>query len=389
MRAHASTLRAKSPSPRAGSGTRAHAPLDAAAFFKPLTVVFKLLTFAALCLLACGARAQDLDDVSFAGTVADQNGAVVPGATVTATLVATKSTRATLTDGEGRFRLVELPPGAYRIRAEAKGFAPEERVDVHTVAGQSVRLDFRLGPAGVAAEQVVVSERDAPHVDATRTVTGGSVAREELERLPTLTRTPLDFVLTLGGVTEEPLSTRDAAEDRDPNTRSNARREASTPEEAGSFALAGGAAYSNNVTLDGLDNNDDRAARERFQPSLEAVEEVQVITNQFSAEYGRASGGRVNIRTRSGSDAMRGRLFHFFEDESLNANTWNNNRRGLKRLPLQEHVPGFTLGGPLRLPAPLFGPAAYDGRARTFFFVSYEHARVLDSALIDAPCVPA
>ncbi|HWW77552.1 MAG TPA: TonB-dependent receptor, partial [Pyrinomonadaceae bacterium] len=77
------------------------------------------------------------------------------------------------------------------------------------------------------------------------------------------------------------------------------------------------------------------------------------------------------------------RLSYFFADESLNANTWNNNRRGLKRLPLQEHRPGFTLGGPLVLP-PALGPLSYDGRRRTFFFVAYERQRVLDSALIDA-----
>jgi hypothetical protein len=346
--------------------------------------LFKLSIIFALCLFGCVARAQDLDDVSFAGVVADQNGAVIMGASVTATLVSTKSVRAASTDAEGRYRLVELQPGAYILRAEAKGFAEEVRADLQTIAGQSVRLDFKLRPEGVAAEQTVVSEGQAPAVDTTRTVTGGSVTREEIERLPTLTRAPLDFVFTLGGVSEEPLSTRDAAEDRDADARSGAQRSASTPEEAGTFALAGGTAYSNNVTVDGLDNNDDRAARERFQPSLEAVEEVQVITNQFSAEYGRASGGRVNLRTRSGSNRLRGRLFYFFRDESLDANTWNNNRRGLKRLPLQEHNTGFTLGGPFVLPQSLFGPAAYNGRERTFFFVSYEHDALLDSALIDA-----
>jgi Carboxypeptidase regulatory-like domain/TonB dependent receptor/TonB-dependent Receptor Plug Domain len=361
---------------------------------RPLALTFKLssslkfsstlkLSFAAaLCLFAArGARAQDLDEVSFAGTVADQNGAAVVGAAVTATLLSTNTARAAVTDAEGRYRFVELPPGAYTLRAGAKGFAEDVRADVQTIAGQSVRLDFSLKPAGVAAEQTVVSEAEAPAVDTTHTVTGGTVTREELERLPTPTRAPLDFVFTLGGVTEEPLSTRDAAEDRDASARTSAQRSASTPEESGTFALAGGAAYSNNVTVDGLDNNDDRAARERFQPSLEAVEEVQVITNQFSAEYGRASGGRVNLRTRSGSRSLRGRLFYFFRDESLDANTWNNNRRGLKRLPLQEHNPGFTLGGPLRLHA---RRAGHDGRGRTFFFVSYEHDSLLDSALVDA-----
>jgi hypothetical protein len=303
-----------------------------------LSATLKLSAAFALCLFAARAAcAQDLDEVSFAGVVADERGAVIRGATVTATLADTNSARAVVTDGEGRYRLVELPPGAYALRAEAAGFAADVRAGVQTFAGQNVRLDFKLRPAGVSAEQTVVGDAQAPAVDTTRTVTGGTVTREEIERLPSLTRAPLDFVFTLGGVTEEPLSTRDAAEDRDANARSGAQRSASTPEEAGTFALAGGAAYSNNVTVDGLDNNDDRSARERFQPSLEAVEEVQVITNQFSAEYGRASGGRVNLRTRSGSNRLRGRAFYFFEDESLNANTWANNRRGLKRLPLQEH----------------------------------------------------
>lgn len=364
---------------------RAHALTFKASQTRKLSPTLKLSVAFALCLFAArGARAQDLDDVSFSGAVADERGAVIRGAIVTATLASTNSARSVVTDGEGRYRLVELQPGAYTLRAEAAGFAAEERADVRTLAGQGVRLDFKLRPAGVSAEQTIVSEREAPVVDTTRTVTGGAVAREELEHLPSPTRAPLDFVFTLPGVTEEPLSTRDAAEDRDASARAGAQRSAATPEEAGTFALAGGAAYSNNVTVDGLDNNDDRSARERFQPPLEAVEEVQVITNQFSAEYGRASGGRVNLRTRSGSNSLRGRAFYFFEDESLNANTWGNNRRGLKRLPLQEHNPGFTLGGPLVLPKNLFGPFGYDGRERTFFFVSYEHVSLLDSALVDA-----
>ncbi len=125
-----------------------------------------------------------------------------------------------------------------------------------------------------------------------------------------------------------------------------------------------------------MDNNDDRAARERFQPSIEAVEEVQVITNQFSAEYGRASGGRINIRTRGGSNNYRGRFFYFFRNDIFNANTSNNQARGLPRQPLEQHNPGFTFSGPVRLPL-------YDGRKRTFFFSSYEYDTQLDSTTID------
>jgi hypothetical protein len=333
-------------------------------------------------LLSVAAPAQDLDDVTFSGTVADEHGALVAGATVTAILAATKAERSVETDAEGRYRMVELPPGEYVLRVSREGFVAGERAGVVALAGQNVRLDFMLRAAGPAAEAWVVSGSDAPPVDTTRVVAGGAVARQELERLPSASRSALDFVFTLGGVTEEPLSTRDAAEDRDP--RGGAERAGTTPEEAGVFALSGGPAYSNNVTVDGLDNNDDRAARERFLPPLDAVEEVQVVTSQFSAEYGRASGGRVNLRTRGGANEMRGRAFYYFRDESLNANSWNNNRRGLKRLPLQEHNPGFSLGGPVRLSTKYLDPLAYDGRGRTFFFVAYEHTSQLDSTLIDA-----
>ena len=318
---------------------------------------------------AFSARAQDLDEVTISGRVTDQNNALVPNASVTAVLVETGAERAATTDAQGRYRIIELNPGLYTVRATATGFATEEKTDLTTISGQNVQLDFTLKPAGVVAEQTTVSEADAPLVDTTRTVVGGTVTTQEIEELPNVGRSPLDLVFTLGGVTEEPLSTRDLAEDRgtNPNT---------TPEEAGTFSLSGGPAYSNNITIDGLDNNDDRSARERFQPSIEAVEEVQIITNQFSAEYGRASGGRINIRTRGGSNKYRGRLFDFYRNDIFNANTSNNQARGLPRLPLEEHNPGITFGGPVRLPF-------YDGRKRTFFFSSYEFDTILDSAFVN------
>jgi hypothetical protein len=176
------------------------------------------------------------------------------------------------------------------------------------------------------------------------------------------------LVLTLGGTSEEQLSTRDLAEDRGQRGLS---APGTTPEEAGIFGLSGGAAYSNNITIDGLDNNDDRGASFRFQPSIEAVSEVQVITNQFSAEYGRASGGRINLRTRGGGNEFRGRAFYFFRDDALNANTWNNNRNGIERPPFRNHNPGFTFGGPIV-------------KNKLFFFTSYEYDNVADTTVLDA-----
>jgi hypothetical protein len=328
-----------------------------------------VLAISLLLAFSCAANAQDLDTVTITGRVMDQNAAVIPGATVVAVLVKTGVTRTLTANDDGRYRLIQLEPGVYTLRISSSGFATQEKRDLTVIAGQNVQLDITLVPQGVVVDPVVVTVADAPPVDTTRTVVGGTVTTREVETLPVFSRSPLDLIFTLPGVTEEPLSTRDLAEDR--------KAGASTPEEAGSFSLSGGAASSNNITIDGLDNNDDRSAKERFQPSVESIEEVQIITNQFSAEYGRASGGRINLRTRSGSTKFHGRGFYFFRDESLNANTFKNNSLGLKRLPLQEQDPGFTFSGPMVI------PKIYNGRTRTFFFSAYEFDKVLDAALTD------
>jgi len=335
------------------------------------TFVRRILALALLQLaLVSIAAAQDLDTVTITGRVTDQNGAIIPGATVEAVLVKTGISRTTTANDEGRYRLIQLEPGIYTLRFSSSGFATQEKTDLTVIAGQNVQFEIVLVPQGVTAEAIVVSAADPAAIDSTRTVVGGTVTTKEIEELPIATRSPLDLIFTLPGVTEEPLSTRDLAEDRGTNP-------SNTPEEAGTFSLSGGAAYSNNITIDGLDNNDDRAATERIQPSVESIEEVQIITNQFSAEYGRASGGRINLRTRSGSKKYHGRGFYFFRDEAMNANTFRNNLNGVKRLPLQEQDPGFTFSGPVKI------PKIYNGKSRTFFFVAYEFDKILDSALVD------
>lgn len=349
--------------------------------------IFQIIavTFVSIAI-AVSAVGQDLDDVTVAGRVVDPNGAPVAGATVTATLAATGVARTVVTDEDGRYRLIELPPGNYSLKVTMQGFAVQEKTNLATIAGQNVQLDFSLAPAGVSAEQIITLEGDnEPVVDTTRTVVGGTIAGRDIEEIPNSTRNPLDLVLTLGGTSEEALSTRDLAEDRGVTNPT-------APAEQGNFSLSGGVSYSNNITIDGLDNNDDRSANVRFQPSLETIDEVQVITNQFSAEYGRASGGRINLRTRSGTNKFRGRAFMFFRDDNLNANTWYNNNRKytpipplqlpdtnplFNRLPFTEYNPGFTLSGPVVL------PKIYNGRNRTFFSVGYEYLNLEDTTFIN------
>ena len=332
-------------------------------FTRVFTLGILLSAFAAFSL------AQDLDDVTVSGRITDPNGLAVVGATVTVTNVETAETRTATSNDDGVYRFVKLRPGTYKVKASASGFGIQETPPIVTISAQNLVRDFSLRPADVKAEATVtVTDDDTPAVDTSRTIVGGTVTQREIEELPNDSRNPLDLVLTLGGTAEEQLSTRDLASDRGARGLS---APGTTPEEAGIFGLSGGAAYSNNITIDGLDNNDDRGASFRFQPSIESVAEVQVITNQFSAEYGRASGGRVNIRTRAGSNKYRGRAFYFFRDESLNANTWNNNRRGYKRPAFQNHDPGFTFGGPIV-------------KNKLFFFSSYEYDNIKEDTIVDA-----
>lgn len=313
----------------------------------------------------------DLDHVSIEGSVNDETGNAIAAARVFVKHVASETGRATTTNREGRYRLNLLVPGVYDLRVEADGFQTVKIEKINAVAGTTVRHNLRLSLAAVQEEITISAETGQPLIDTSRTVVGGTVTRQQIDALPVESRNPLDLIYTLPGTSPPALSDKDLA-DADP--KDNARR---TPEESGIFSLTGGTAFSNNLTIEGLDNNDDRSARERFVPSLHAVEEVQVITNQFSAEYGRASGGRVNLRLRSGSNRFHGQGFYYFRDESLNANPFRRNadpERG-QRLQYQNHNPGISFGGPVK-----------QGRWRDklFFFAAYEHDYIYDKAEITA-----
>jgi carboxypeptidase family protein/TonB-dependent receptor-like protein len=309
----------------------------------------------------------DLDHVNFEGVVADSNGNVIAEARVFVRRNGVGAERLTKTNREGRYRFSTLSPGDYELRAEAAGFKTARYEKISAVAGATIRHDFKLGPAAVEAQITIGASANPTLVDTARTVVGGTLTKEQIDKLPTESRNPLDLIFTLPGIAQPALSVRDLAEG---DVKDNF---SSTPEEAGVFSLTGGAPFSNNITIEGLDNNDDRGARERINLSTHAVEEVQVITNQFAAEYGRASGGRVNLRLRGGSNDFHGQAFYYFRDESLNANSYRRNAdpaRGF-RIPFQNHNAGGSVGGPLI-------------KNKVFIFGAYEYDNIYDRAEIVA-----
>ncbi len=334
------------------------------------------LTFALILLISTFAVAQDLDNVTISGKVTDSNGAIIPGATVTAKLVTTGTERKVQSDDEGRYRFIELTPGIYKIKVSANNFAPQETKEITAIAAQNLQQSFSLKPGDVGGTvEVVAGGDEALAVDTTRTIVAGTITTQQIEELPNTDRNALNLVLTLGGTSEEAGSVKDLADDRGQNSRT-------PPAEQGNFSLSGGTSYSNNITIDGFDNNDDRGASDRFQPSLEAIQEVQVVKNQFSGEYGRASGGRVNISIKTGTNKFHGRLYGNYRDNNFNANSWYNNSRRLDRPSLVELNPGFNFGGPVIIPFGE-GKSIYDGHNKTFFFVNYEYLKLRDTTLVD------
>src|SRR4029077_4304750 len=225
------------------------------------------------------------------------------------------------------------------------GFAPYRHTGVVLSLGQTVHLDIALSPASLS-EQITVSAQPSV-IDATQTSVVSSVDQERIEELPVRSRNYLDFVLLAPGVSSAPIASSAGV---------------STPLAGSGFAFGGLRPRSNNVSIDGLDNNDEFTGSSRTELSPEIVQEFQVVNNGLSAESGGASGGSINVITRSGSNTIHGDAFIFFQDSALDARDPFATDAG--KPSLRRFREGFALGGPIV-------------KGRTFYYaaVEQEHNR--------------
>ncbi|HZS09438.1 MAG TPA: carboxypeptidase-like regulatory domain-containing protein [Blastocatellia bacterium] len=214
----------------------------------------------------------DLDHITIEGAVTDADGRMISGARVVARHLSTGQERTAVSDQGGRYRLTSLPPGDYEVRAERDGFQII-RYTVNGVAGYTLSRNFTLEASAITEKITVDSGSEQKLVDTSRTVIGGTLSKREIDELPNDSRNIFDLITLFSGASFPAFSENGLAEG---DTKDRFR---SSPEEAGIFALNGGLPFSNNLTIEGLDNNDDRAARERFIPTADAVDEFQVISN--------------------------------------------------------------------------------------------------------------
>jgi hypothetical protein len=279
------------------------------------------------------------------GVVRDETGAVVPGVGITAVSVDTTRTRSTVTDTAGRYLLPAVPPGVYTVTAELFGFGGQVRENVPLLLGQSARVDFSLRLAGV---QETITVTDALlTLDARRSAVTYTVGESQIHHLPINGRNFISFSLITPGVVQD--------------------RVASGIVGTSGLSFTGQSARANNIMVDGFDNNDSTLGGVRGLFSQEAIREFQVLTDSYSAEFGEASGGVVNIVTRAGTNQLHGEAFAFFRDDALNARD-HFERYDVYGDPIDRPKAEFgqwqwggTLGGPIR-------------KGKTFFFLSYERS---------------
>jgi hypothetical protein len=289
------------------------------------------------------------------GRCLDQQNAVLPGVTIVVRNQDTGMYRETLTNPDGSYFVTSLTPGVYEISATLEGFKKYGRRDVRLELGRTTSLDIQLEVG--SREEVVTVTGEAPLVDVTSKAVGGNISSRELSDLPSVNRNFIGFVGLLPGIVPN-ISTESFGSD--------------------SVSVNGQDSRNNNYMLDGANNNDDvigqRAGTQARTP-LESVQEFQVLTNQFDAQFGRTTGAVINAITKQGTNQFRGSAFGYFQGQRLTQRDYFAEKRDLSKPDTQQQQYGGTLGGPII-------------KDKAHFFLSLERVLVDRGTTINIPARP-
>ncbi len=338
--------------------------------FKRTLLIFTFL----LSALTGGEVSAQMANATLAGRVTDANGAGVAGASVEIVNRGTNAAASIGTNDEGFYVAPEIAPGNYLVKVSKGGFQTAVRERVALNVSANVKLNFTL-QAGQISERVTVEADSRELVETDSAAVGTLVDRQFVENLPLNGRSFQSLIELTPGIVLVPSTT------------------AST----GQFSVNGQRTNSNYFTVDGVSANVGTATNFQFfqqaagtlpglsifggtnsLASVDAVQEFRVQTSGYEAEYGRQPGGQIEIVTRSGTNDFSLTAFDFIRNDKFDANDFFDNRAGRERRKLRQNNFGFVAGGPVFLPR--FGegtPFFYDGRNRTFFFVSYEGLRLV------------
>src|SRR5579871_2240056 len=286
----------------------------------------QLLGAALLLLLASGSAFAQQTAGNIAGRIVDQQGAAVPGATVTAKNPATGFTRSEVSDASGLYRLGTVPIGTYEVTAELAGFATLDAKGVEVSVGQTATVDFTMKVATVAETINVTGQ--SPLIETTNAVVGQVVDPKRIESLPLNGRQFANLAATIPGV--------GLGFHSDPTKNTQYAPQ-----------INGGAGRNVNYQIDGGDNNDDTVGGLLEQFPLEAVQEFNFQTQRFKAEYGRSNGGVLAVVTKSGSNTPSGSFFEFFRNKALNAESETQILNNTGKTDYSRNQFGGSFGGPI------------------------------------------
>jgi hypothetical protein len=331
----------------------------------PLRIVLALLVSCSAMTL----RAQT-GTATLSGTVVDPAGKVVPGVEVKATNVDTGTIAGTKTNGDGIYVLSALPPGHYRMLVTVRGFKQIALTDITLSTQDSISRNFSL-EVGAVSETVTVNA-DNERMPTDSPAVGLLVNRDFIENMPLNGRSLQDLLaLAPGAVTENAGQ----------NVSNNLFSINGQSPEANYFTVDGVAAnlglYNSSfgsgidlTQLAGIGPSQSALGTTQSLASLDSLQEFKIQTAGYSAEYGRQPGGQVELRTRSGTNDIHGSLFDYFRNTVFDANSWIGNNQGIPRQAERQNDFGGTVGGPLHI------PRIYNGKNKTFYFVSYEGLRL-------------
>jgi outer membrane receptor protein involved in Fe transport len=278
------------------------------------------------------------------GTVLDPQNNAVPNAKITIRNTGTGALREAASSDHGAFSVTNLLPAKYSVMTEAQGFAKlEQQVDLPPGGRVALELKLQIGKVG---ETVEVSAT-ALAVNTQNQTVGQLITSNDLSNLPLLTRNPYDLV---GGAANVSSAADAGLTMRGAGYNINGLRSAGT-----------------NILLDGAANNDEFTASVGQTVPLDSVQEINILTNNFTAEYGRASAGVVNVTTKSGTNDFHGTAYEFGRYAALATNTFDNNARGIAKPGFTRNQFGYSVGGPIK-------------KDKLFFFQSTEWLRVRSSA---------
>src|SRR5689334_11453007 len=298
------------------------------------------LTVAALLLVAAAARAQESASGGIAGQVLDATRAAVPGATVTVINAGTNAQRVATTDGEGRFTIPNLPSATYIIRVELQGFNTVELKDFVVRNGDIAKLAITLALANVA-ESITVNGT-SPLLQVSNASVGQAIGQKAIEDMPVTGRNPLAFAALAAGVTPQAFN-RGTQFGAAGSSRSQY------------VTVEGGRDSSTNYAIDGVYVRSLRFNNLSLNPPLDAVQEVNILRNAFTTEYGQGQ-AVVSIVTKSGTNRFNASAYDYRRHDSLNAENYFGQKPGNKTQA------GLTAGGPLV-------------KNRAFIFGGYEGLR--------------